>query len=100
MLRSEVVKVFVCSIGTSGPWIIDSPSPPPHPAPPLLFILKILTGIRVLVLVEKSLKILEGKDQDVREGGAKIEQRELPCMEEFDEIASGRNWRWCNTFSG
>ena len=63
------------------------------PLPPLLDILNILKiGIIALVLVNKYLKALEAKDQDVQKRGTKIEQRELPCMEEFDEATSNKKW--------
>ena len=42
-------------------------------------------GIRLLVLVEKHLKILEAKDQDVQKGGTKVEERELPYMKKLYE---------------
>lgn len=74
-----------CSIGTSRPWITDSP--------PLLFILNIITtGIRELVLVENFFKILKAKDHDVQKIGTKVEQREFSCIDKIDEDTY--RWYW------
>lgn len=52
------------------------------------------------MLEQKILKALEAKDQDVQKGGTKTKQGELLGIVEFDEVASGRNWRRRNTLCG
>ena len=52
-----------------------------------LVILNIPTiGIKPLVLIKRSLKVLKAKDHDSQKGGTKVEQESFSCMERTNEV--------------